>query len=166
MFGIYVSNYMYNNWFLFFSVPIADQRYISCPWSHSLCPCGCFFVFRSLRHWSRMNRPRSRGWHIKWSRSSQSCLQRAETCTCTPTYTLYMHLHIQYTYVVLACIHVHIYYVHTYDIHTDVQRLYGPTSQKLTIYTKWEGYRCKHVHIQRKYTDDSTHQTADCHSVS
>lgn len=58
----------------------ADQIYALCSSFYSLCPCVCFCVcFRSSRHWSKMNRPRNRGWRIKWSRLSQPCLQRAET---------------------------------------------------------------------------------------
>lgn len=64
----------------------------------SLCVCVCF---RSSRHWSRMNRPRSRSWHIKWNRSSQPCLQRAETHTHTPTnihrQTRAVHIHMHRT---------------------------------------------------------------------
>lgn len=87
--------------------------------------CVSVCVFRLLRHWSKMNRPRSRSWHIKWSRSSQSCLQRAEMFTYSSTYIQYIHVHSYTVHTYVAhCVHIYNHTKTHVQIYADVMDLF------------------------------------------
>lgn len=100
--------------------------------------------FRSLRHWSRMNRPKSRSWRIKWSRSSQLCPQRAEKHT--RSYIL------PYTHINTFCMHT--WYTDTKIYHNrGIINTYASQMWKSTDF--W--YACADI-LNHTYTQTVVHR--------